>query len=707
MAQIFQGVPLDPSGREIRLLKIIPNAPESSFHAELFTASFEQDMPEFRAVSYAWDPNGSKKTILINGIQFEICENIYVFLEKIRRRYPFPVNLWIDTICINQEDLCERNMQVPLMKDIYSKASRVLVWLGDGNKSTDQAMAVMKKYITWWNIDLGGINPENDDMKTIEQLYFRNLEHFVNKSTPVVSLIRGLIDIFGREWFRRTWTLQEVALPPDDPLVLCGDSSLTWSFLAIAHGTMVRELELPVVARFLRLYGGLGDAELAKLHKFDEDFRPMTAAKIRALHRNLGIDRDQLAMYIHYASRQRSTDPRDKIYGLLGLGSSMAHRLIPVDYTKTLQDVCLDAFKFLVSSQDGFQILSRAALPGLDRIPGWPSWLPRLDTVPWQGPCQLLQEHLSRGDIYEASLRLGPGYALIDSDRGLAVYGILADEVTAICSPVKTDTSWLLRLDPKPDGGTISDFFFSACHSCGDCDWCQEGPHDVCMAPVYCPKIFVSDQSNEKDLWVRATFKKDRTSGMRIFRWSSLEDESQSTAPARRDEETYSWNYQLQKPMTEAIWRAMIGDHLAEEAFDIEGVPAPPRAEYLVIHEYPDLESGIPFCRGVGEKRASPEERELVKRSAMRTIGGRRAFRTLNGFIGFGPGALEVGDKIVVVAGADVPFALRPREDGKGFTLVGECYVEGLMHGELFRQHPEYNEIAESFKMEFRRFVIF
>ncbi|KAI0387910.1 heterokaryon incompatibility protein-domain-containing protein [Hypomontagnella monticulosa] len=705
--RVFRGVPLDPSRREIRLLKIDPDIHESSVHAELFTASFEQDMPEFRAISYAWDLNGPKKTIVVNGIQFEICENIYVLLKKIPRQSTYTVNLWIDTICINQEDLCERNTQVPLMKDIYSKASRVLVWLGDGNESTDLAFAVMNKFNTWWNLDLGSINLENDDMQTIEQLYMRNLKHFVNKSTPVVSLIRGLIDIFSREWFRRTWTLQEVALPPNDPLVLCGDSSVSWSCLGIAHDRMIRELGLPAISRFLRLYGGLGDEELAKVHKFDENFRPITAAKIRSLYRSLDRDHDQLAVYIHHASRQISTDPRDKIYGLLGLGSSMAHQFIPVDYKKTLQDICLDAFKFLASYQNGFQILSRAALPGLDKIPGWPSWLPRLDTVPWQGPCQLIQEYLGRCDVYKASLSLSPGYELIDLNRGLVIYGILIDEVTEIGTPVRADTSWQLRLNPILDGGAISDIFFPACYPCEDCDWCMEGPQDVCRAPLYSPKILSPDQSDAEDVWVRATFLKDAVSGALVFHGSPLGEAVQATSPARQDKKIDCWDYQLRKPITEAIWRAIIGDHLAAEAADTDGIPAPPRAEYLVIHEYPDLESGIPFCNRVEEKEASTEERMLVTKSAMRMIGGRSAFRTLNGFIGFGPSTLEVGDKIVVIAGADVPFALRSRGDSESFTLVGECYVEGLMHGELFRQHQEYDENAESFELWLRQFIIF
>lgn len=99
-----------------------------------------------------------------------------------------------------------------------------------------------------------------------------------------------------------------------------------------------------------------------------------------------------------------------------------------------------------------------------------------------------------------------------------------------------------------------------------------------------------------------------------------------------------------------------------------------------------------------------PLEKE-VKFRVQDMATNRRAFRTSNGFIGFGLKALEAGDKIVLIAGADVPFALRPR--GEHFAFVGECYVEGLMHGELLREFPEFtNKVEELSGMRLKQFVI-
>jgi hypothetical protein len=62
---------------------------------------------------------------------------------------------------------------------------------------------------------------------------------------------------------------------------------------------------------------------------------------------------------------------------------------------------------------------------------------------------------------------------------------------------------------------------------------------------------------------------------------------------------------------------------------------------------------------------------------------GTRLFTTdnVNALIGTGPSGLRTGDVVCVLYGDDVPFILRP-ETGGHYTLIGECYVNGIMHGE-------------------------
>ncbi|KAK0716135.1 heterokaryon incompatibility, partial [Lasiosphaeris hirsuta] len=53
--------------------------------------------------------------------------------------------VWIDSICINQEDDHERAQQVQLMKRVYQQSTRTVVWLGVGTAQTDSAMRFLRE----------------------------------------------------------------------------------------------------------------------------------------------------------------------------------------------------------------------------------------------------------------------------------------------------------------------------------------------------------------------------------------------------------------------------------------------------------------------------------------------------------------------------------------------------------------------------------
>jgi hypothetical protein len=103
-----------------------------------------QERTDFTALSYTWgDPIFSQRLIL-NDVAYPITENLYLFLRRclqctdIRR-------LWIDAVCINQQDDAEKSMQVANMLSIYRKASAVRVWLGEAGASTSLALAYLER----------------------------------------------------------------------------------------------------------------------------------------------------------------------------------------------------------------------------------------------------------------------------------------------------------------------------------------------------------------------------------------------------------------------------------------------------------------------------------------------------------------------------------------------------------------------------------
>ena len=75
------------------------------------------------------------------------------------------------------------------------------------------------------------------------------------------------------------------------------------------------------------------------------------------------------------------------------------------------------------------------------------------------------------------------------------------------------------------------------------------------------------------------------------------------------------------------------------------------------------------------------EEHEQFATSAWYACKGRKMFQTKAGYLGLGPRMLQQGDLVFILFGGKTPYLLRP--NGTGYKLVGECYVDGMMRGEV------------------------
>ena len=89
-----------------------------------------------------WHPesdqlDGADHSIQLDGNPFHVTTNLWTFLDVAQHEYP-ETDLWIDAICINQNDHTERSHQVGHMHRIYSNASSVVAWLGEGDRNTQR-----------------------------------------------------------------------------------------------------------------------------------------------------------------------------------------------------------------------------------------------------------------------------------------------------------------------------------------------------------------------------------------------------------------------------------------------------------------------------------------------------------------------------------------------------------------------------------------
>lgn len=123
----YQYSPL-PSEQFIRLLELYPGHANDNLDCTLHQTKLE-NAPKYEAISYAWGDPANKIDVLCDGKIIMVTPNLKDALLRLRIKDRSRV-LWIDAICINQNDHVEKGSQVKLMKRIYGNATRVCVWLG-------------------------------------------------------------------------------------------------------------------------------------------------------------------------------------------------------------------------------------------------------------------------------------------------------------------------------------------------------------------------------------------------------------------------------------------------------------------------------------------------------------------------------------------------------------------------------------------------
>jgi hypothetical protein len=151
----FQHQPLLDSSRMIRIFELLPSALKWSGIQTSLRAVPLDDVPIYEALSYTWGTERPVHRICCNGQAFAIRPNLFQALRRLRYRTK-PRVLWIDAICIDQDNTDEKNLQIPLMRRIYMSASQVLVWLGEEANDSPKAMALMRKLSKIDEDDFGG-----------------------------------------------------------------------------------------------------------------------------------------------------------------------------------------------------------------------------------------------------------------------------------------------------------------------------------------------------------------------------------------------------------------------------------------------------------------------------------------------------------------------------------------------------------------------
>lgn len=130
-APIYDFCPLKAHTDEIRLLYIEPDDWEAPIRCRLRVVRLNDPYYTYRTLSYVWGTSESQQGIYIDGKAFAVRPNLFDAIRRLRTRRDGRDAIWMDAICIDQNDPVERSHQVALMSRIYTQCRKVLVWLGE------------------------------------------------------------------------------------------------------------------------------------------------------------------------------------------------------------------------------------------------------------------------------------------------------------------------------------------------------------------------------------------------------------------------------------------------------------------------------------------------------------------------------------------------------------------------------------------------
>ncbi|TVY23978.1 Heterokaryon incompatibility protein 6,OR allele [Lachnellula hyalina] len=273
---------------EIRVIRFGTALAVSDPHLQVTISHVRLDKrPVYRALSYTWGDTTLKEIVECDngGGQLLITANCASALRRLRLEDEL-TPIWIDSICINQNDIPERNQQILLISDVYRLASKVQVYLGEEDEDSALGMAYFR-----------------DPRKFLAQEEGRG---FLDVSAIAEQPKQAVNRILSRAWFGRVWVFQEV-LVSSAVDVLCGSDKVTWSQLTTSIWAWGGRN---------RIFLKEGIKEPPILFRFAEKRNRSSALEI-------------LLRYMHEARSSKSTDPRDKIYAMLGIAADTAAGFLP------------------------------------------------------------------------------------------------------------------------------------------------------------------------------------------------------------------------------------------------------------------------------------------------------------------------------------------------------------------------------------------
>lgn len=640
--------PLSESEHAIRLCYILPGNWQDKLECYMVTEAIGSS--EYRCLSYCWGAADVTECVNINGHDVFVRRNLACAVRRLRARNMSSA-VWIDAICINQQDSAEKSSQVSRMAEIFSNALEVLIWL-DGGQTT----ASMGSSDSTSELDSGNV--------LIDALEYL-AKGFIHKSFfPLMSvrfrpdgtleyggysdrLVRAIESFLESEWFTRAWTIQELILT-DRAVFMFGQGTIRWETLEDAH---------KVVDHYFRERSRQPGLEEEKVHGTpDLRSKPLNRVLRRLVKilwpfrnmkrdykdsRRLGDDqivcpRDTAVLLIHKCRPQKSSDARDKLFAFYDIAQATFGSLYP-DYSLEIVDVYMSFTLANILETRCFDIwalkdaeLEEQARSGLPALPSW--------AIDWSRP---VTESLQPGLRYrfkfdQTQSRITQQYsepiARLTCQSMLLVSGYEVDEIREVTTTVYTSFSPVTQAQWD------------------QASWEEHG--------------HVLRDWNQ-------------------FLGSKLESESADDAD-----------------MFKHLWKLMVGTQIYRRA-DGSIVPAPTKEkQMLAVLQNEDLfkiwwtnhvgsHPGCTHATGSNHDLAENSDLALVTSRCASRAEDRRLCILSRGGLALVPRYSRQGDRICCVRGSRWPLTVRPenreptqRPGSGGYKLIGTC----LLHPSKFDQ---------------------
>jgi hypothetical protein len=319
-----------------------------------------QDPPRYIALSYTWHEESLPKTfrpVLINDQYLNVSLNLWNFLQNYRETAGERI-IWIDQICINQDDTDECIQQIGQMCEIYQRASMDLFWIGEPGENAETVFDLLSSLnrLEIHLLESGGSRP---GINALLNPIFMTAIGLPMHSNPIWG---SLMQFISRSAFQRAWIIQEVAVSRN-PAIFCGLLMLPFDVVGRAATFLVESSWIKLFHEMYEVSGAAG----------------FITGMMNCRVRHHEGQHQSLDLLLASTRRFKSTKPVDKIFALINLSESGKKEVLPPalrpDYRKSVVEVFRDVTLHLIS-QGSLDILSGVEDVKFRQIHQLPSWVP-------------------------------------------------------------------------------------------------------------------------------------------------------------------------------------------------------------------------------------------------------------------------------------------------------------------------------------------